>query len=377
MMKTSLVSIGIILYFSIILISGSSFKVNTNIFENSPILSLNYDIAIAYAQDDGGDGGDGDGGDGGDGDGGDGGDGDGGDGGDGDGGDGGDGDGEDGNPDFFGSSDANNDGDGDVDNGGDDTSNTANFFSDPSQNSNDGTTDPIPDQTEGTPPATGETPPQQPPHHNHQQQAKHHHNNHQQQAKTPPQQPPATGETPPLTGPPNNFQQKIKYEFNFNIIDRTTNKIIVKYDNDIEKQIIVITDKINCPTQSDSVELKGKINPKGIRLLADFDPCRIVDGGVTLNMPNNQNLKLAAVFIDKNGNNHAGTLVNPVKIQNINKNQGLYTIELDDTMKGINPVTGQTTTLTKINGLALYNNGDKPIQFKSGNIAALTAIFSK
>jgi hypothetical protein len=54
-----------------------------------------------------------------------------------------------------------------------------------------------------------------------------------------------------------------------------------------------------------------------------------------------------------------------------------YTTELDDTMKGINPVTGQTTTLTKINGLALYNNGDKPIQFKSGNIAALTAIFSK
>ena len=57
-------------------------------------------------------------------------------------------------------------------------------------------------------------------------------------------------------------------------------------------------------------------------MLADFDPCRIIDGSVTLNMPNNQNLKLAAVFIDKNGNNHAGTLVNPVKIQNINKNQG-------------------------------------------------------
>lgn len=46
-------------------------------------------------------------------------------------------------------------------------------------------------------------------------------------------------------------------------------------------------------------------------------------------------------------------------------------------MKGINPVTGLTTTLTKINGLTLYNNGDKPIQFKSGNIAAITAIFSK
>jgi hypothetical protein len=97
-----------------------------------------------------------------------------------------------------------------------------------------------------------------------------------------------------------------------------------------------------------------------------------------LNIPNNLNLKLAAVYIDKNGgNNHAGTLINPVKVQTISKNQGLFTVELDDTMKGINPVTGQTTTLTKINGLALYNNGDKPIQFKSGNIVALTAVFTK
>ena len=46
-------------------------------------------------------------------------------------------------------------------------------------------------------------------------------------------------------------------------------------------------------------------------------------------------------------------------------------------MKGINPVTGKNTTLTKINGLALYNNGDKPIEFKPGNIAALTATFTK
>ncbi len=46
-------------------------------------------------------------------------------------------------------------------------------------------------------------------------------------------------------------------------------------------------------------------------------------------------------------------------------------------MKGINPITGQSTTLTKINGLALYNNGDKSVVFKPGNIAALTATFTK
>ena len=123
--------------------------------------------------------------------------------------------------------------------------------------------------------------------------------------------------------------------------------------------------------------LSGKIIPNGIRLLADFDPCRISDGSVTLNIPNTESIKLALLFIDKSGNNHGGILVNPVKVQNINSNQALFTVELDEEMKGINPVTGKSTTLTKINGLALYNDGNNPVQFKSGNIAALTATFTK
>ena len=50
-------------------------------------------------------------------------------------------------------------------------------------------------------------------------------------------------------------------------------------------------------------------------------------------MPNTQNIKLAAVYIDKKDNNHAGTLINPSKIQDINKKQGLFTIELDEKMR--------------------------------------------
>jgi hypothetical protein len=92
-------------------------------------------------------------------------------------------------------------------------------------------------------------------------------------------------------------------------------------------------------------------------------------------MPNTQNIKLAVMYIDKKGNNHAGTLINPAKIQNISTKQGLFTIDLDEQMKGLNPVTGKSNILTKINGLALYNSGEKPIQFKSGNTVALTAAF--
>ena len=84
-------------------------------------------------------------------------------------------------------------------------------------------------------------------------------------------------------------------------------------------------------------------------------------------MPNTQIIELAVIHIDKKGNNHEGTLITPVKIQNINKNQGLFTIELNEQMTRLNPVTGKSKTLTKINGLALYNTGEKLKQFKSSD----------
>ncbi|HEX6646605.1 MAG TPA: hypothetical protein VF047_05450, partial [Nitrososphaeraceae archaeon] len=175
----------------------------------------------------------------------------------------------------------------------------------------------------------------------------------------------------------NDFKKKVNYEYKVVTKKISKNKVVLRDHDNNEKEIIIISNKNTCPTQSNTVELKGKMGPHGIRLLADFDPCKISDGSVTFNIPNTQNIKLAAIYIDKNGNNHAGTLIDPVKIQNLNNRQGLYTTELDDKMKGISPVTGQGNTLTKINALALYNNGNTPVQFKGGNTAALTATFTK
>lgn len=47
-------------------------------------------------------------------------------------------------------------------------------------------------------------------------------------------------------------------------------------------------------------------------------------------------------------------------VKNSKNNQKLrsFTVELDEEMKGINPVTGKSTTLPKINGFALYNMMD-------------------
>ena len=152
---------------------------------------------------------------------------------------------------------------------------------------------------------------------------------------------------------------------------------MVRNYNNTQSQIIVVSDANTCPTQSETVPLSGKINPKGIRLLADFYPCNIKDGGVTLNIPDTQNIKLAALIMDKTSSSNYGILINPIKIQKINSNQGLFTIQLDGEMTGKSQITGQSNTLTKINGLALYNGGANPINLNAGNMAALTATFSK
>jgi len=46
-------------------------------------------------------------------------------------------------------------------------------------------------------------------------------------------------------------------------------------------------------------------------------------------------------------------------------------------MVGKNPITGNSNTMTKINGLALYNSGAKSINLNTGNMAALTATLSR
>src|ERR687898_395803 len=176
----------------------------------------------------------------------------------------------------------------------------------------------------------------------------------------------------------NNIKDKINLEFKkiTKIISKTKTKAIVKDDSDSEKEIIIVSDP-TCPTQSETIELNGMIVQKGIRLLANFYPCIIHNGGITMNIPESPHLNLALIYIDNNIDNHAGTLISPSKIQSIDKNQGLFSIELDKKMEGNDPITGELTTLEKINGLALYNSGNEPIEFKEGSSVALTATFTK
>ena len=166
------------------------------------------------------------------------------------------------------------------------------------------------------------------------------------------------------------------------IDDKNSSSSRSSNSNQQPQEINVIgTDDSTCQIQIKEVlKLEGIIiKPKGIRLLADFNPCQLSNGKLTLYTPITPILKLGIMYIDyTNGiNNPEGVLVSPNKVQSIDTNRGVFTLELDGKMKGKDPITREDTTLSNINGLALYNSGDKPLEFKDGDVAILKATFTK
>jgi tellurite resistance protein len=171
----------------------------------------------------------------------------------------------------------------------------------------------------------------------------------------------------------NYFKNKIKYDIDY---DKRY------YDHDDDDDDIKVIKKVykrdnSCPTQSDSLQLKGKILGKGVIVVADFEPCDLRDGRATLNIPTNHNLQFVVLSLDKKGNEHNGVIVSKQKIQSLAKDSGLYVVNFDDRMTGKDPVTGKKKTIDDINGLAIYNTATKSLNFKSGNSLALTAVLKK
>ena len=174
-----------------------------------------------------------------------------------------------------------------------------------------------------------------------------------------------------------NFNQEIDEDFKCNKVKVKGKNVVLCRDAGITQQQIIAQNPLNCPTQTENIPLTGTLEPQGLRLLADLDPCMIKDGSITLNMPNTEDIKVAVMYLDKTGDNHKGALINPGQIQVLSNNQGLFKLDLDQIMMGKDPKTGKITTMTKINGLALYNNGDFLIQFGPSNSVALTAILAQ
>jgi exosporium-targeted protein len=151
--------------------------------------------------------------------------------------------------------------------------------------------------------------------------------------------------------------------------------IIVTEINEQVKQISTIP--TTCTPQESTIALgPGSIAPKGVLVLAAFDPCILNGGGAILNLPDSDNnLKLLAVDLEA-GSTHKAVEVNLQKINTIAIDQTFYNADFTRSMTGMSPITNKVDTLQGINSLVLLNDSPGQIQFVSDNSMAFNAILS-
>jgi hypothetical protein len=115
----------------------------------------------------------------------------------------------------------------------------------------------------------------------------------------------------------------------------------------------------------------------GARILAALDPCVLTDGGVVLNLPDEQGIQIVAANI-QGGQTTQSVVVPMQRIAPITQGQTLYTVDLNGQITGPDPATGAQATLNgNINALFLLNAGGQNVELSADNSAALNAILRR
>ena len=149
-------------------------------------------------------------------------------------------------------------------------------------------------------------------------------------------------------------------------------------DSQQAKITVVGTDDSTCETSLyEKVKLDGIIiEPEEKLLIADLTPCKISDGKVTFDITINPKLQLGIPYTDLTDNKYGHVndnslsiktaLLSPTEVHN-GKDTRLFAIELHDGEEFKDSLTEEKTIFTNIDELYLYNSGDEPLEFKSGD----------
>jgi hypothetical protein len=115
----------------------------------------------------------------------------------------------------------------------------------------------------------------------------------------------------------------------------------------------------------------------GLRLSATFDPCRLIDGGAILNLPDsNDGLKLVAVDLEGQ-QTHKAVIIDLQRIQQVANDQTVYNADFTGTITGLSAATNKMDTIRDVNALVLWNDSPSQINFADDNSAVLNAILTK
>ncbi len=157
--------------------------------------------------------------------------------------------------------------------------------------------------------------------------------------------------------------------------DEKVTEINIIIVNEINRQVTTTTTPTTCTPQDKTVPLgPSTIANNGIRLLATFDPCRLIDGDAILNLPDsNGELKLVAVDLDGR-QTHKAVVVDLHEVQQVANDQTLYNADFTGTITGLSAATNKMDTIRDVNALVLWNDSSGQLNFVDDNSVTLNAL---
>jgi hypothetical protein len=123
-----------------------------------------------------------------------------------------------------------------------------------------------------------------------------------------------------------------------------------------------------CDDISDTIELfPGQLDSERVQIIAYFEDCDLDLASLTLNIVEDDDLKLVAANFEDGVSDALEVELEPIDNQESNSSNSLYEATISGTQEGLDLETGDPKTINDVNGIVLWNNGDDPIQFAENN----------
>ncbi len=123
-----------------------------------------------------------------------------------------------------------------------------------------------------------------------------------------------------------------------------------------------------CDDISDTIDLfPGQLDSERVQIIAYFEDCELDFVSLTLNIVEDDDLKLVAANFENGISDAVEVELEPTENVDSNSSNSLYETTITGTQEGLDLETGDSKTINNVNGIVLWNNGDVPIQFAENN----------
>jgi hypothetical protein len=138
--------------------------------------------------------------------------------------------------------------------------------------------------------------------------------------------------------------------------------------NDNGNSDVIRASQDTCDDISDTIDLfPGQLDSERVQIIAYFEDCELDLASLTLNIVEDDDLKLVAANFEEGVSDAVEVELEPIDNQDSNSNNSLHEATISGTQEGLDLETGDSKTISNVNGIVLWNNGDDPIQFVENN----------